>query len=93
MNLNLWQARLFVESVILDAVYAQAMDFMSRSARNVCSTRGGSSAKMSARRITMQMRQRKNAFSVIMSVGDVMDLALQIVMRAAIIRYMWYVKR
>jgi hypothetical protein len=46
--------------------------------------------KMSAPRITMLMRQRRNAFSAIMSVGDAMDLALQIVMPAAIIRYMWY---
>jgi hypothetical protein len=38
------------------------------------------------------MRQPRNVFSAIMSVGDAMDRALQIVMPAGIIRYMWYVK-
>jgi hypothetical protein len=65
---------------------------MSRSARNVCSIREGNSVKMNAPRITMLLRQHRNAFSAIMNVGDAMDLALRIVMPAAITRYMWYVK-
>jgi hypothetical protein len=42
--------------------------------------------KMNAPRITMLTRQHRNVLSAIMSVGDVTDLALQIVMPAAIIR-------